>query len=395
MLGTLRSPKRQHLLVVLAWLCGFSFSLQMAYATEYMPENNLNKAPANLSPEELRQRTLNRQEVQLATIARKFLDEGKPMEALALVQSSKGFVWVNLVTLVGIYIAEPDKLGNTAASLFSEYIKKSFNFDEVMHVLLYVKNQRRNSLPQHFNDVIEARLRELKPEWDGNADTRAKDLMDEKKRLTKLPIENITDPATCLDLAGSGTKSQKRRYLARFLELGGNPDDEKYIKIRLNGILLGIEEAGDARNLIARLAKHMDSFSFRKWIRDNSKKRIKGVIQIPASFSRLVLASYVAADSEKIDGTDWLYIAKRSIQLQETELQRICFEYLKRIPRDEKMQEILDVLMRKFTADTDERASVSDRSLTNPIYVQLAARVPINKAAALAITSWARNVLKE
>jgi len=335
---------------------------------------------------------LNQQEQQLASLARSFVDQNPPksVEAFELIKRSKVFFAQNLVTLSLISTAAPE-LRNEVNIVFDEYITKADSFKQLMNVLLFVKNPKREFLYYAYGESIEDRMRELEPKWDGSVNTQDKDQMDEKLRLLQIPVDQINDPVVCLELAAFS--KDKEKYLERFLQVGGSEEDETYLKIRINEIMYYPQKGNTLRALVGRLSRHMSPVSLRSWIRDHTKIAEDPNRRLEPKNSRVILAVYIDSQPEQMDEVDWLYLAERATQLQEIQLQRICFDYLKSIQRTPLQQRVFEPLLRKFARESSEDASASRKQDAHPIFDLGAA--PVNKSAALEVGRWAQSVLTE
>ncbi|MES2225212.1 MAG: hypothetical protein V4480_00185 [Patescibacteria group bacterium] len=327
-------------------------------------------------------------------LAREFLDAGNPAQALALLRNSSRTTTTNLTMLIGIWAADPENSGDEAQQLFASYAGRADSFNLLMDTLRYIRSPKRGPLPASFAGITESRMRELNPEWDGTPDTRHQEHDAERIRLSNSPPEQISDPTLCLELAFvASATTAAAAFLNRYVELGGSPDDEKYLRTVLNLIQRGRWPVKDAAELIEKLAQRIPPESFRRWARKHSIDSPKdGYFQVPSAFSRLVLANYIQVDPSHLDEADWLYISTRSLEIGERALMEACFEHLKGIVRTEESQRVFEDLFRKVSKTPEDGMSEADRQLGNKIYNQLSTRTAVNRDAA--IVAWAHEVIR-
>ena len=338
----------------------------------------------------------NNQAQQLNNLAKEFLNEGKAREAFALIQKANFPSAAALTTLVGVWVAD-NQIGTEALRVFSEYIGRIESFSMLKQVLLFLQNRKRYFVDPAFTEAVERRMKDLDPTWDGSTDDNNAAQMEEKLRLLSLPIESINDPKICLDCASFSRSETVASYLDRYVKIGGDIQTENYLKVKLNAISRGFISYKNAQSAVLKLASVMGLEKFKGYVKRNSKKgNVAEGKGIARPFRSRLLANFVNLAATSLTSEDWTFIAEQSIDLNESNLQLICYERLKKMKRDASAQAVFEVLHRqrikedKFLVSEGETAS----SLINPIYADMAIRQPVNMDAVVAIGLWSKRMLE-
>lgn len=212
----------------------------------------------------------NVQQLQLETHARTFVREKKYIEALILLSNAAPRSG-NIVTLIEIATADQHGFRRQAYDLLNNMIQRTETFGVLMNALRYVEKQGQKPLPQPIAARLRSRMRIVDPSWNGSVDWGAGEATQQIKLLSRQPIDSIVDQEALLDLAAMSKPHEKKRYIDRYLKLGGTEASEKYLKIRLLNVMHGHEISGDVDRWIGTLTWLMHPATFKSWVRKNSK----------------------------------------------------------------------------------------------------------------------------
>ena len=337
-------------------------------------------------------------ELQLGRIASEFAHSKRYTEAFELVKRSGSGIHKNLDTLLEIYREGPSELRESAGDTFVQYVADQERFGILMNIYRSIQSLRNGPVSEELGEAVASRMHVLDPSWDESSEEpKNKEIRYEEQKGREVPVEDLTDPEDCLRLWAAVNRTEKQKYLNRYLELGGSVNDVRYLKGRLDNIRAGIERSNDGKELISRLSEQLGPTEFRKWIRKHTQdkiKRKKDEVEYftPRGFLRMALAAYIACSSDELDMDDWSYISERAVQIDDGDLQRICFEYLGRVQRDEHAQRVFSLLVAHGAAGKEIKIS-TPKSMVNPVY-DPTGRVPVSRAAAQAAGIWAQDVLK-
>lgn len=336
-------------------------------------------------PSDPRRELARRQEGALAIVAQQFASEGQFPEALELVRRSEGFNVENLNTLMKVWReAEDEAIRSQAAELFESYLARVPDAKYLAIVQEHALNPSHAALPSSFIEGIRRRRKELDPEWDGVMEPFRAFM----RRLYKKPVESIEESDTALTLAAASAEPQSAEaYFKRYLELGGDPENPRYLRIRLNKILRGEDTSGTPEEYLPRLMKRVGAQEFQRWVRSNTKRGLEGYKT--EEFARTVLAFYVSS-YPLLSDFEWLFITDRALDLSDYELRRICFEYWKARPRDEQAQRLFETLSGQMARGKGPRGS---GDFHNPVYDRLETSSAMNADAGMSLSGWVQKVI--
>lgn len=177
-----------------------------------------------------------REQQEKSLSARKALDRNNPVLALTIIEQIPVFLPLNLTTVMAIisFQAKGKDLRARAMSLFHAYLSLCTNPNALQEAGIWVRRSIRcRFIPDELVDCIDARRIELDPDWDGiwrdtsvvGSIAGSKDM--EAQRQMK--PEEVEDTEVCLNIASQTGRWFK--WMDRYIELGGDPQNPKYLKI--------------------------------------------------------------------------------------------------------------------------------------------------------------------
>lgn len=324
----------------------------------------------------------------LATIAKEFAEKSQYAEAIELVKRSGSGIRKNLSTLLYIHRNEPGDLGPEVDKIFKEYIQSEENLGVLVRLYESAHNNARGKVSEELLTSIEHRLQTIDANW--------RELQNTPAQRSLPPAEEITDPNAALNAASDSKRNQKSDYFKRYLELGGDEKDLRYLKIRLNAILLGADSPENLPDLVRNLSDQLGGEGFKAWVQKNTRDKFNyhrtDDFTVPRGFIRIVLAQYILVSGEKMDVDDWSYIAERAVRIDDGDLLRVCVEQLSQSPHSTVAQKALALIAENGWVAHQAKAA-TPKSMVNDFY-EPTGRTPVSKEAARAAGMWAESVMK-
>ncbi|MBI2485120.1 hypothetical protein HYW18_03170 [Candidatus Uhrbacteria bacterium] len=353
------------------------------------------KSWAELNDEERLCLEQRRQIIELIT---QFVNENKPREALALIERVDWFNPDTLKNIMKVVLSNHD-LKSRATSIFRKHLDRAdeSNVRALLHVYDFSRSTEARGL---YSYLLEKRLSQIAPEWEKTQKEPTKGstgLQEHRAELMNTPITDITSLEDCIYLANTSRRGDDDMYFQRFLELGGNPEDEEYLKAHVNVILN--RKTNNHRPLLGhlrRLSKQMSGRDFLKFLREKiatkAGQQTKGTrgTKVERVLLEKLLVAFAEFGHDHLQREDWLFLAEYAIRLKDKELKRICYEHLKMLVRTPEESKIYSALMLQMDDGSGPILSRPQKSFRNPIFGDVN-RKPINKAAALALYGWARH----
>ncbi len=334
------------------------------------------------------------QENAISIAARKALDKGSTITALSLLESATIFLPTNLMTIMAaLSFQSSDKgLMPRATTLFHRYLALCKNTNSLASCAIWSKNpSRERSIPASIKKAIDDRRRELEPNWDGVwQDPGTGKANISLVVLGKDPME-ISDPALCL-IAASQTRDWIP-WIERYLELGGDPNNPKYLKTWASrGVIL----KGKPSKLLVRMLREFTMVGnveeVRKFLRRITPIRDHVGVKSPNyRFARFALLFYCQCERLEHTIEDWVHIAKSAMYLNLPIIERIVEQILtgKTLPIATKKafgQLIAQNGVIRVAHGKEENVSFGK----NPLWNEVEKFAPINSDARKVLATYSR-----
>lgn len=230
-------------------------------------------------------------------------------------------------TLAEIALFDPKQTAR-ALEILHKRITSDHSAIRLLDFLSWVRKPVRKEIFQHLDSPISDRIRAIFPEWNGELPNTLQVKKDAHEKAMSLSMKEIAHPEDCLTYAATAPFKKKPAYLRRYRELKGNEEDPRYLKIRLNNITHEAETVtkNELLKLMVSLSKQLGPREFRKWAERNSNWGNKrGENDLESVYGRYVLATYCAAQQAQFSITQWQYVARVGLRIDDEYLRQICY----------------------------------------------------------------------
>jgi len=336
-----------------------------------------------------------KQQAIMITAARKAMDDGSPFEALSLAERVIDFSTANLITILSVFCTHPTiRLKNKALVALRRHLARCSRPLELIHAALWLRNPRRSYfLPEHLQELVDERRRDLEPNWNGiweNPGMKGSSAVIAKYK-GKSPQE-VYDPDVCI-IAASQVRDWNS-WLMRYLALGGNADDVRYLKIRIAkaATIWHKKLSPEVRRAIRVYCEKASVGDVRKLLRSITpieKKTHKR--RLTSLLARYALLVYCSCEKLEYDAEDWVHIARSSNFLNLPKLRKIAQRGLASVERTPSAQRVLEELI---AIDGEIRVTDSAKEDIgpggNPIWQSVYKLLPIDANARKILMSYAR-----
>ena len=337
------------------------------------------------------------QEHQLAKQAREALNNGQVEVCLELLARSQVFLDNNLVCVLGVFCTRPnDSQRIRAQRLVLRFLQWTEDPKRLDPVAQWLLNPKRNWLSPELLRLVEIRRRELEPSWNGIWGNGGRIGQQKVRELFKKNPRSIFDPEECLIVASQ--VSDFNPWLQRFLTLGGDPKDPKYLKIRISKAALKIQPP------TARLKEMLQDYcatekinDLRRFLRNlTPTKSVLAWQGVGRKWSRLALLTYCTAERIPLVEADWVHIARCSLILPHTIVQRLAYSGLAAVERSASGQQLFEQLqaIHGYMPVVNQPMERTGR-IYNSYWEQAHALAPVDANARSILISYVRAEIKD
>ncbi len=325
------------------------------------------------------------QEATLCTVARQTLDDGRPLDALLLVQRMLEFWSQNLITIMGAleYDLPPEKHA-WALALLTRELKRATRAKQLEPAALWARNPKRAWLPIEVLEMLDSQRKSLEPDWDGFWQDPGR----EGSRMTiarfagRCP-EEVFDQDVCLDAANQ--VAQADVWLNRFLAIGGNSDDPRYLKSKVaTSSKTGRPLSAHARADLRRFSEQGKVSEVRRFLTALSTPRTSRTSHgnIHRKTSEYALLVYCSCERLEHDANDWLHIAEGALRWRNPMMQRVAQRGLASLQRTPAAQRVFEQLVAlNGVIPVTEHAKEDVGLRGNPIWDDIYTRLPVDANA--------------
>lgn len=338
---------------------------------------------------------LNKQRDALSRAARDALDDGRPIDALALIERLPSIDSADLVTVMEAIEQDPPKhVATWAQKVFEKLLAQTVDVNQLTPGACWVYSNKRRKFPREILDAINARRRKLDPEWNGVWHDSGRDGA-ERIRDTfagKQPAE-VFDTAVCLNAANQSNDAEP--WLARYRELGGDVDAVLYLKTKISrAVHRKVPIPGEAYADLRRLCAVGPPHEVKRFLRNMvGRKRVSGIDISFRSFALLMYCSF-----ERVEHTvdDWVFIAESALLLRKRTLQCLAQRGLATCERTPTAQRIFEELIRRVGEVYVTQSARDDVRLQgNPIWDDIYVRIPVDANARSVLISYSQAALRD
>lgn len=331
------------------------------------------------------------QQATMITAARKAMDDDSPFEALKLAERVTDFSTANLITIMSVFCAHPTiHLKNRAFVILRRQLARCSRPIELIPAALWIRNPKRSYfLPKDLQELIDKRRRELESDWNGiweNPGMKGSVALYKRKSP-----QEVYDPDDCLTVA-----SQARDWnpwLMRYLALGGNANDTRYLKIRI-AIAASTRPkklSSEVKRAIWQYCENASAGNIRKLLRSITPTKETHERRLSPLLARYALLSYCSCEKLEYDAEDWVHIALSSNYLKLPKIRRIAQRGLASAERTPSAQRMLEELIAidgeiRVTGNAKEDIGFGG----NPIWQSVYKLLPIDANARKILMSYAR-----
>ena len=343
---------------------------------------------------------INQQHYTMAQAARTALNQGDSVTALSLTRKVGIFLPDNLITIMSVFCTHPTQdMRYRALALFKHQLMQCTNTSGLLSLALWVRNSKREFfLPVELKQLIDERRLTLEPHWDGvwgnpGFESAQKTL----NTFRGLHPTEVHDPETCLNAAAQ-RKDDEDLWLIRYLSLGGNPENPKYLKIKVAKVFASPSEKPTkaSRQALRRYSEVAPSGEVRRFFRKLTPLKNSYKKSCNKHMGRYALFLYCNCERIILVPEDWVHIAYSALCLKEVVVQRIAQRTLASLNRTSKAQSIFEKL-----SAIHGPIQVTNSPLTdigpggNPIWQSVYNLLPIDANARRILFSYAEAELNE
>lgn len=334
---------------------------------------------------------LKNQQLILVDVAREALDEGRPIDALSLIERVSDFFQQNLITIMGVFCCNPtEELKRWALILFKDNLAKCSKSGALLPAANWVRNPKRSwFLPREFKQLIDDRRRIIEPDWDGTWDNSG--IKGTPELLNKeICPEKIVDLEICLGIAGHASNANP--WLSRYLALGGSDENSKYLKIMIAKVATfrGQEPSSELKRMLRRYCEVGNVFEIKKFLRHITPAK-KSRAGLNKKLSRYALLVYCSCERLEHDAEDWMHIAKSASYLKHKMIQRIAqrgLAGLERTPSVHKFFKELEAINGEIYVTNNAKEDIGLKG--NPIWQSVYNLLPVNGNAVKILLSYSK-----
>ena len=349
------------------------------------------KAPMTLSESGLR----NQQQVILVNAARKALDNGRPIDALSLIERVPDFWQQNLITIMGVFVfqANSHEIKKWALTLLHKHLELCTKPTGLFPAAFWIRNPVRESqLPSELKILIDSKRKSLELDWDGIwHDPGVGDSNIALAILAKRP-EEVFDANACL-VAASQIQDWNP-WLARYRALGGSLEDPKYLKIWIARTVKRKKEASPkVKEMLRKYSQVGNVGEVRAFLRHITPVTRSRKGRDPNwELAKYALLVYCGWERLGHDVGDWVHIAKSALYLRHTMVQRIAqrgLAGLERTPSAHRVLEELTAINGEIRITSSAKRDIGVRG--NPIWQSVYHQLPIDANARKILIVYSRS----